>query len=84
MARIQLVEPYELAQWIDDDSNGIFVMDVRDSDYYGYKIPGSRNIPANQFGQNCSKSRIVSSTIYCQTVNQAMGLSQQRPKLFTK
>ncbi|KAA6375969.1 MAG: hypothetical protein EZS28_028503 [Streblomastix strix] len=79
MARIQLVEPYELAQWIDVDSNGIIVMDVRDSDYYGYKIPGSRNIPANQFGQNVdilienlrkqvpTPTKIVFHCQYCRT-----------------
>ena len=39
------VEPYELAEWMDKDPNSVIVVDVRDTDYSQYKIPGARHIP---------------------------------------
>ena len=46
---IPYVEPYELAQWMDQDPSSVVVVDVRDTDYTGFKIPNARHIPFNAF-----------------------------------
>ena len=47
--RVQLVEPYELADWMDKDPESVIVVDVRDTDFSRFKIPESRHIPAYTF-----------------------------------
>ncbi|KAA6388747.1 MAG: hypothetical protein EZS28_015727 [Streblomastix strix] len=49
---VSFVEPQELAQWLKTDNSGTIVIDVRDTDFTGNRIPGSRNMPANQFIEN--------------------------------
>ena len=56
---VQYIEPDQLAQWIDEDFNSVIVVDVRDIDYSGYKIPGSRHIPYNSFSK-CIPALIAS------------------------
>ncbi|KAH7831384.1 uncharacterized protein MONOS_13076 [Monocercomonoides exilis] len=46
---VKLIEPYELAQLLKSSPKDVVVVDVRDVDYNGYKIPGSRHIPNYEF-----------------------------------
>ena len=52
MSNIGYVEPRELADWMDKNPNSVIVVDVRDVDFRGYKIPGSRHIPFISFSDN--------------------------------
>ena len=49
---IEYVEPRMLADWMDKNQNSVIVVDVRDVDFRGYKIPGSRHLPFVSFSDN--------------------------------
>lgn len=76
-SHIQLIEPYELAYWMDHESDTLIIVDVRDNDFEGYKIPGSRSIPFYNFSKtipvliknlkslNPVPTKIVFHCMYC-------------------
>ncbi|KAA6377312.1 MAG: hypothetical protein EZS28_027162 [Streblomastix strix] len=43
--KVDPIDPAELANILRTDPGSVIVADVRDIDYYGYKVKGSRNIP---------------------------------------
>ena len=52
---IPYIEPYELADWMDNKPSSIIVVDVRDNDFENLKIPGSRHIPFPEFFETIPK-----------------------------